>query len=177
MAHVHDLCNDRKSGLLLCNGKKLQALGLEALEIVRRRSWLERAAAQQLRARLFDVIRNPYDLLFGLDGARARDHREVAAADFDAAHVDNGIVRMELAVAAFEGVGHAANGVDNIEARNQIHVDRLGVADQTKDGLIIALRNMHAKILGFEPANQLVTAGFTYIRFQNYDHGLAPPKK
>ena len=177
MTHVHDFRYDGKPGLLLCNGKKLQALGLEALEIVRGGSGLERAAAQQLRARLFHVVRNAYDLLLGLDGARARDHREVAAADFDAAHVDNGIVRMELAVAAFEGVGHAANGVDNIEARNQIHVDRLGVADQTKDGLIIALRNMHAKILGFEPANQLVTASFTYIWFQNYDHGLAPPKK
>ena len=84
---------------------------------------------------------------------------------------------MELAVAALEGVRYTANGVDNIEARNQIHVDRLGVANQTKDGLIIALRNMHAKILGFEPADQLVTASFTYIWFQNYDHGLAPPKK
>lgn len=104
MAHVHDLRDDGKPGLLLRDGKKLQALGLEALEIVRGGSGLERAAAQQLRARLFDVIRNPHDLLFGLDGARACDHREVAAADLHAAHIDDGIVRMELAVAAFEGV-------------------------------------------------------------------------
>ena len=83
---------------------------------------------------------------------------------------------MELAVAAFERVGDAAHGVDDIEACNQVHVDGFRVADESEDGLIIALRNMDAEILGFEPADQLVTAGFTYVRFQNNDHGLAPPK-
>ena len=71
---------------------------------------------------------------------------------------------MELAVAAFERVGDAAHGVDDIEACNQVHVDGFRVADESEDGLIIALRNMDAEILGFEPADQLVTAG------------LAPPK-
>ena len=176
MAHIHDLGDNRKTGFLLRNRQKPKTLCLETLEVIRRRAGLERAAAQQLCARLLHIVGNAHDLFFRLDRAGTCDHREVAAADFDAADIDNRIVRMELAVAAFERVGDAAHGVDDIEACNQVHVDGFRVADESEDGLIIALRNMDAEILGFEPADQLVTAGFTYVRFQNNDHGLAPPK-
>ena len=63
---------------------------------------------------------------------------------------------MELSVAALEGLGHALDGVDDAEALNEIHIDARRIADQTQHGLVLALGDMHAKSLIFEPVDELL---------------------
>src|SRR5262249_13817366 len=60
--------------------EQLQAFDFEALEIVRRRARLERAAAQEFRAAARDDFGRFQDLLLVLDGTRARHHDELVAA-------------------------------------------------------------------------------------------------
>ena len=101
---VHQLRHDGQSRLLLGDLKQADALAMQPLEVIRGRARLERAPAQQLRARSLDSLRNVYDLLLRFDRARPRDHREMPAAEFRIPDRNHGIVRVELAVAAFEGV-------------------------------------------------------------------------
>ena len=81
MLNVHQLRHDGQPRLLLGDLKQADALAVQPLEVIRRRARLERAAAQQLRACGLDSLRNVYDLLLRFNGARARDHGEMPAAE------------------------------------------------------------------------------------------------
>ena len=81
IAIAHHFRDDSESGFALCLGKQLQAFGFQALKIVRRRSRLERTAAQHLRAGFRDALRRLHDLLFRFDRARSGHHDELVAAD------------------------------------------------------------------------------------------------
>ena len=104
MLNVHQLRHDGQPRLLLGDLKQADALAVQPLEVIRRRARLERAAAQQLRACGLDSLGDIDDLLLRFNGAWARDHREMPAAEFRIPDRNHGIVRVELAVAAFEGV-------------------------------------------------------------------------
>ena len=81
VARVHQLGHHRQPGLLLGLGQQAQALLPQALEGVRARARLVRAAADHRRAGLRDDVRRRQHLVARLDGARPGDEREVLAAD------------------------------------------------------------------------------------------------
>ena len=174
-------------GVMLLTGdlQQLDALGLEALEIIRRSAGLECAAAQHVRARGLHGLGDRDDLLFGFDRARARDHAEVSAANLDVAHLHDHVVGMELAVAALEGLCHALDGVDDAQTLDQVHVDARRVADQAQHGLVLALGDVHAKALIFEPVDKLLAlvlfcATLEYDDHNNFlliDREISPQRK
>ena len=88
VARVHHLGDDGQPGLGARVGEDLEPVLLHPLERVGRRARLERAAAQEVRARRLDRGRGLVDLLAALDRARAGDDAEAAAADARAADVD-----------------------------------------------------------------------------------------
>ena len=170
--HAHDLRHDGQAGLLPRDLEQLEAGGLQALEIVGRGAGLERTAAQNVRTGGLDGLRDRDDLLLGLDGAGAGDHDEVAAADLHAIHVDDGVVRVELAVAALEGLGHALDAVDDAEARDQVHVHAGRVADEAEHGLVFALGNVDGQALALEPVDELLALCCFHAMFEYDDHDV-----
>ena len=127
----------------------------QPLEGVGRGARLERAAAQQVRARLFDGLRHGDDLLLAFHGARPRDHAEITAADLHIAHLDDGVLRVELPVAAFERVADLLDRFHDIQAADEIHIYTARIADQAEHGMIRADGNMHAELLRLQPVDQL----------------------
>ena len=116
-----------------------------------------RAAAQQVRARLFDGLRHRDDLLLAFHGARPRDHAEITAADLHIAHLDDGVLRVELPVAAFERVADLLDRFHDIQAADEIHIYTARIADQAEHGMIRADGNMHAELLRLQPVDQLAS--------------------
>ena len=81
MLDVHQLRHDGQSRLLLGDLQQADALAVQTLEVIWGRARLERAAAQQLRACGLDGLGDIDDLLLRFNGARARDHGEMPAAE------------------------------------------------------------------------------------------------
>ena len=75
---------------------------------------------------------------------------------FSAADVDYGVVRMELAVRAFERFRDAHHRFDDIEAAEQIDVDAGGVADEAQNRVILPHGNVHVQIAALEPFDEVV---------------------
>ena len=169
---AHDLGDDGQARLLPGDLQQLKALGLESCEIVGGRAGLERAAAQHVRAGRLDGLRHGDDLPLRFDGARPRDHAEIAAADLHIADLYDGIVGVIFAVAALERLGHALDTVDDVEAGDKIHIDARRVADESEDRLIIALGDVDVQAKIFQPADELVTALLGDAVLQDYDHNV-----
>ena len=170
MLDAHDLRHDGQPGLLPCDLEQLEAGGLQALEVVGRGTGLERAAAQNVRTGGLDGLRDRDDLLLGLNGAGPGDHDEVAAADLHTADIHDGVVRVELAVAALEWLGHALDTVNDAEAADQIHIHAGRVADEAEHGLIFALGNVDGQALTLEPVDELLTLCGFHAMFKYDDH-------
>ena len=85
--------------------KELDPVRAQALEVVGRGA-RQKAPPGASRRRRPHRPRDLENLVARLDRARARDHGEVAAPDLRARDVDHGVVRMEGAVGALEGVGN-----------------------------------------------------------------------
>ena len=170
MLNAHDLRHDRQAGGRARRFEQLDAGGLQALKVVGRGAGLERAAAQDVRAGGLDGLCDRDDLLLGLDGARPRDHDEVAAADLHAADLDDGVLRMELAVAALEGLSHALDAVDDAEAADQVHVHAGRVADEAEHGLVFSLGNVDGQALTLEPVDELLALCCFHAMFEYDNH-------
>ena len=72
---------------------------------------------------------------------------------------------MELAVAAFERIGDTLDGIDDIQALQQRHINPAGISDQPKNGLILAKRGVNVDILIPQPVDKLVSLFFRDIVF------------
>ena len=156
VVRAHDFRDDGKPRFLSGDLQKLDALSLESLKIIGRGAGLERAAAQHVCARGLHGLGDRNDLLLGFDRAGTCDHAEVAAADLHVAHLNDHVVRVELAVAALERLRYALDGVNDTQALDEIHVNARRIADQSQHGLIRALGNVNAQSLIFEPADELL---------------------
>ena len=88
------------------------------------------------------------------------------------ASLHDGVVRVELAVAALERLRDALDGIDDAETRNKIHVDPARVTHETKYGLILADRGVDLQSLLLQPVDKLVFLLFGSAVFQNDDHRL-----
>ena len=179
MLDVHELRHDGQPRLLLGDLQQADPLAVQTLEVIGGGPRLECAAAQQLRARGLDGLGDIDDLLLGFHGARPRDHGEMPAAELRVAHAHDGVVGVELAVAALERVGHALDGIDDIQTFQQRHIDPARIADQTQHGLILAERGMHVNILVPQPVDELISLflGDVVLQYDNHGFDLQCNKK
>ena len=117
---VNRLGHDSQAELLARLCENLQALFAQTLKRVRRSARLERAAPEEARAAPLDGLGHGEDLLAALDRARARDYRQLVAADSRvAADVDDGLL------------GAQVDGDELVRLR---HAYRLGHARQRLEG-------------------------------------------
>ena len=152
--NAHYLGDEGQAGLLAGDLQKLQAGGLEAGEVVGGGAGLEGAAPKYLGSGGLDGLGHGDNLLFALHGAGAGDHDEVAAAYLHALAVH--VFRVELAVAALEGLGDPLYGFHDLQTAHQVHVHPAGVAYEAQDGLIGAHGDVDLQSQVFQPANELV---------------------
>ena len=155
--------------------EQIQTLTAHTLKRVGGGAGLERTAAQQGSAGCLDALGAVGDLLLALDAAGAGDDRKVAAADLDALHVDNAVVRVELAVGLFVGLGHAAAGLHHRVCQHPAFRNGLGIADQTQNMGVAALGivDLQAHILQF-----VAELAYLYLRcvlFEYDDHSVLSP--
>ena len=172
MLNIHKFCHDRQARFLLGNLKQADALAVQPLEVIRRRARLERAAAQQLRARSLDGLCNVYDLLLRFDRARPCDHRKMPAAEFCIPDRNHSIIWVELTVAAFERVGNALDGIDDIQTFQKGHINPACIANQPQNGLILAERGVHIDLLVPQPGNELIPLFVRDVVLQYDNHGF-----
>ena len=92
------------------------------------------------------------------------------AAEFRIPDRNHGIVRVELAVAAFEGIGDPLDGVDDLQTFQQRHIQTARIADKAKDRLVFAQRRMHVKTLRLEPVDELISLFLGNVVLQNHNH-------
>ena len=146
-----------------------------SLKGVGRGAGLERAAAQQGSACRLYPLGAVGDLLLALDAAGPGDDRKVAAADFDALYVDNAVVRVELAVGLFVGLGHAAAGLYHRVCQHPAFCNGLGIADETQNMGVAALGivDLQAHILQF--VAELAHLYVGCILFEYDDHSVLSP--
>ena len=138
VAGVHQLGHDRQARLLARLLEDLEPLLPEALERVRGRARLERAAAQHARARVLHGVRREQRLLPVLDGARPGDQAEVAVTDAPAAHVDHGRAAAGLArdeLVRLEDRHHLLHAREALERQRR---EQLAVADHADHGRVLA---------------------------------------
>ena len=171
MVRLHDLGDDGQPGGLLGLAEQLQALFVQALEGVGRGAGLERAAPKHPRAAGLHRLGHFDDLLTGLHAAGPRDDLEVPSADLDASAVDHGIVLVELAVGALEGLLDALDRLHDVQRGDQVHVHAAGVADQADDGVVLALGDVQPEAVALQPVGQVLHLVFVDLVLEQYDHG------
>ena len=136
---VHDLGHNGRTGGTARQLEQVQTLAAHTLKGVGRGAGLECTAAQQGSARRLYPLGAVGDLLLALDAAGPGDDCKVAAADLDALYVDNAVIRVELAVGLFVGLGHAAAGLHHRVCQHPALCNGLGVADETQNMGVAAL--------------------------------------
>ena len=98
----------------------------------------------------------------------------MAAADLDAAHVDDGGLLVELAVRLFDRLADARDALDDGQALEHLDIDFADVAD---DGVELALRNVAGKPHALEPFAETVALLRGGAVFQDCDHAKLLLKK
>ena len=148
MGGGHDFGDDGQAGFPAGMAQQLKALGPQALEGVGGSARLERAAPQEGRTRRLDAGGHLAYLLLAFHGAGAGN--ELAAADNrSASEIDDGVVRVELAVGFFIGLLDAADALNNILGGDGVHIHRGGVAQQAQDGGMLAVPGVDSDAVGF----------------------------
>ena len=171
MLGVHDLGDDGGTGGAAGQLEQVQTFAPHSLEGVRRGAGLERAAAQQGSTGFLHALGAVGDLLFALDAARACDDCEIAAADLHAVHVDDAVVRVELAVGLLVGLGYAAAGLDDGVGQHPALGNGLGVADEAEDVGVAALGVVDLQAHALQLAAEFVDLCVGGVLFQYDDHG------
>ena len=172
---VHDLGHDGRTGGAARQLEQIQTLTAHTLKRVGGGAGLERTAAQQGSACRLYPLGAVGDLLLAFNAARPGDDCKVAAADLDAFHVDNAVVRVELAVGLLIRLGHAAAGLHHRVCQHPALRNGLGIADQTQNMGIAALG-----IVDLQPHIFQLVAEFAYlyvgcILFEYDDHSALSP--
>ena len=175
MLGVHDLGHDGSTGGAARQLEQVQTLAAHTLKRVGGGAGLERTAAQQGSACRLYPLGTVGDLLLALDAARPGDDCKVSAADLDALHVDDAVVRVELAVGLFVGLGHAAAGLYHRVCQHPAFRNGLGIADQTQNMGVAALGivDLQPHILQFVAELPHLYVGG--ILFEYDDHSILSP--
>ena len=171
MRRIGDLGNDRQSGCFVCLVQQLQTLGLQALERVRGRARLPRAAAENGRAVRLNVLSNVDDLLLALDRARTCHYNQLLAADNNArCNLNDRVVRMELAVCQLERLLHLDDVLDLRVKHECVLVNSAGVADQTDNDGVLAVDRVCLYVPALDVLGQLLNVLMGRALLHNDDH-------
>src|SRR5581483_1836014 len=138
VARIHELGDERQTGLVAGLLENLERLLAEPLEGVGRRARLEGAAAEHRHALGGDRARRLERLLARLHRARACDEAEVAVADPAAAHLDHRRVRGELAGDELVRLEDRQDLLDAGEALERQRREQLPLADRADHGRLPA---------------------------------------
>ena len=179
MVRVHNFRDYRKPSLFFGFEQKVDAVGLEPLEVVGRRARLEGSASEHRRAGGLDALRHGDDLLLALDRARAGDYSEVAVSYWNLrlAYLYHGVKWMEFSVRVLEGLGDVFHAFDDVEAREQFVVKPADIADYADYRRVISFGEVRAQPLSLYPAHKVVDAFFFRVRFYYDYHLCIPPEK
>ena len=155
---VHDFSDDGQTGFPLGLQQQLNAVGLQALEVVGGGTGLEGAAPEHGGPGCLDALGHGDDLLLALHRAWAGNEGEAAVAHLQLllSHLDDGILGMELPVGALEGLGHPLDPLDNVQTGNEVPVQLAGVADDADDCGVISGGDMGPQVLRLNPVNQIL---------------------
>ena len=172
LAQVHQLRDNGEAGLLPGHLQVLQTRGAQALEGVGGGAGLEGAAAQHGGAAGLDGLGDGHHLLLGLHGAGAGHDGQVAAADLGVAHLDHGVLGVELAVGVLVGLLDALDIIHDVQGGDQVDVQLGGVAHQAQNGVGLADACVDGNALFLQPGDQAVQLVTVGILFQNDDHNV-----
>ena len=170
VGRLHDLGDDGQPGGLLRLAEQFKALLVQALEGVGRGAGLEGAAPQHPRAAGLHGLGHGDDLLPALHAAGPCDDLEVPPADLRASTVDDGVVLVEFAVGALEGLLDALDGLHDVQRGDQVHVHSAGVADQADDGVVLALGDVQPEAVALQPVRQVLHLVFVHLVLEQYNH-------
>ena len=171
MFGVHDLGDDGRAGGTAGQLEQVETLAAHPLKGVGGSAGLERTAAQQGSTGCLDALGAVGDLLLALDAAGAGDDGEAAAADLHAFHVDDAVVRVELAVGLLVRLRHAAAGLDHGVCQHPALGDGLGVADEAEDVGVAALGVVDLQAHAFQLGAEFMDFLFGGVLFEYDDHG------
>ena len=175
MLGVHDLGDDGGTGGTAGQLEQVQTLAAHALKGVGGGAGLECAAAQQGSTGSLDPLGTVGDLFLALDAAGAGDDREVSAADLNAVHINDAVVRVEFAVGLFVRLRYAAAGLHHRVCQHPAFGHGLGVADQAQNVALTALGvvNLQAHVLQF--VAELADLYVRGVLFEYDDHSVLSP--
>ena len=138
MYGVHYLGNYGHTVALTRLAEVSDALLVKSLEIVRRGTWLERAAAQYSRARRLDSGGNTLHLLCALHRARTCHYRKITAAYPYSRNVNHRVVGVEFSVRALERLGDTLYRLHHFKAFKQLVVNFPSIAHKPHYRLIFS---------------------------------------
>jgi hypothetical protein len=133
LARLHHLGDDREAGPIARFGKVPKGLDTQALEGVRARPRLERAASQDRGAGRLDRIGGLEQLLTALDRAGSGHHRQRSIADRRVQDPDHRVLRMELARCQLEWPADRGHGLDARHRREAFAEDGPPASHLTDD--------------------------------------------
>ena len=173
VARIHELGDDGHAELLARLAEQVEARLAHALAGIRRGAGLERAAAQDGRARGAHGPRDREEVL-ALDRAGPSHDLEVAAADEHAVTaVDDGVLGVELAVRLLERLRDALDALDDVHTLEQERIDARGVSDDADDGLGLADRDVGLEPAPLDPGDELLELLGACGLLDDSDHGEA----
>ena len=165
-----DLGDDAEPRALARLSEVLQPFFFEALERVRARARLVRAAAQKLRAARFDDVRRLKELPLRLDGARPCHDDGRARANLDACNVNDAGLRVELPARELVALRDRDALLD---ARQRIDGDgceaRL-VADDADDLLLRAFHDLRREAGALDGADDALDVLCRCVGIHDNDH-------
>ena len=93
--------------------------------------------------------------------------------DLDAAGFHHGVLGVEFAVGLLVGLRDPADALDDLQTFQQLHVHPAGVADEAKDGDLLAFGNVDVQSHPAQPVDEMFTLCDGSSLFQYCDHKLS----
>ena len=170
LAGVHDLGDDRHAEPLAGRLEDLEAVLAEPLEAVGAGPRLEGAAAEDVGAGVADRLGDLDQDRLALDGARAGDHGQVAAADLDPLDLEDRVVGVELAAGELVRLEDRHDLLDAVDRLERLGLQLLLVADHADDRPRDPLAEVGREAQRLDPLEDVVDTVRGGVRLQDDDH-------
>ncbi len=154
LGKVHQLGDDGQAGFLLGGPQVGKALLPQALEGVGRGTGLKGPAPEHGGPAGLYRLCDGHHLLLRFHRAGSRHDGEAAAANLGIAHLDDGILRVELAVGVFVGLLDPLYVLHNVQGGDEVNIQLGGVPHQAQDGVGLPDAFVDAHPLFLEPADK-----------------------
>ena len=168
---VQDLAHHRESCLLLGLQEIIQPLTTHSLEGIGRRAGLVRASPQNGAAPGFHFMGDPHRELQLLDRAGSCHNHELFPTHLDAAHVDHGVVLLELPAHEFPRRQDGGDALHPREGDQRLVLEDPIVTDDADDRPFLPLRDVRLQSQFAEPIQDVIDLAFGGLWLQDNDHG------